>query len=76
MVCGIGIVSRVMSTSRDAIVRRDHGRLSAASFGFSFGCEAALMQVPMRLVGSGSGGVSGGGVLADVEEAWRREEWV
>ena len=36
--------------------------------------EAALMQVPMRLVGSGSGGVSGGGELADVEAWWRREE--
>jgi hypothetical protein len=62
MACGIGIISRVMSTSRDAIVRLDHGRLGAASFGFSFGCEGgALMQVPMRLVGS-RGGVSGGGV--------------
>jgi hypothetical protein len=37
--CGIGIRCRVMSTSRDAIVRPDHGRLGAASFGFSFGCE-------------------------------------
>ena len=37
--CGIGIICRVMSTSRDAIVRLDHGRLGAASFGFSFGCE-------------------------------------
>ena len=74
--CGIGIICRMMSTSRDAIVRLDHGRSGAASFGFSFGCEreGALMQVPMRLVGSRSGVSGGRGVLADAEVAWRREE--
>ena len=72
--CGIGIICRMMSTSRDAIVRLDHGRLGAASFGFSFGCEGGSSNAGPNAAGRESERRFRRTSAADVELAWRKEE--